>query len=282
MWREDRTPLERMIKAYAARPDSAAPEAIETDRRREREALEKQLLAAFGPVTRPVAALTLRTAAAIIPLRGVQKAAFLQSLDLARAAARRIGEHLAEQGAIDEREDVFFLTADEIVQASLRNARDLVEQRRAKYQEYLTYDVPESWTGLPTPTLRDDNRDERPDTVTGIGVSPGTTEGVVRVVTDPTFAEVEEDEILVAPTTDPGWASIMFISKALVVDIGGTMSHAAVIARELGIPCVVNTKTGTRDLRTGDYVRIDGSAGTVQVIRRADEAGESTTESATA
>ena len=61
-------------------------------------------------------------------------------------------------------------------------------------------------------------------------------EGRVRVVTDPTFAEVEQDEVLVTPTTDPSWASIMFMSSALVVDIGGPLSHAAVVARELGVP----------------------------------------------
>jgi pyruvate,water dikinase len=79
---------------------------------------------------------------------------------------------------------------------------------------------------------------------------------------------VEPDEVLVAPTTDPSWSSIMFISSALVVDIGGMLSHAAVVARELGIPCVVNTRTGTRALRTGDRVRVDGTTGTVTVIER--------------
>jgi pyruvate,water dikinase len=86
----------------------------------------------------------------------------------------------------------------------------------------------------------------------------------------PDFDEVEPDEVLVAPTTDPSWASIMFISSALIVDIGGALSHAAVVARELGIPCVVNTRTGTRELRTGDLVRVNGDAGTVEVLKRAD------------
>ena len=73
----------------------------------------------------------------------------------------------------------------------------------------------------------------------------------------------------------------MFISKALVVDIGGTMSHAAVMARELGIPCVVNTKTGSRDLRTGDYCRVDGRTGTVEVLHRAAQPDGTSTEPAT-
>jgi pyruvate,water dikinase len=60
----------------------------------------------------------------------------------------------------------------------------------------------------------------------------------------------------------------MFISSALVVDIGGALSHAAVVARELGIPCVVNTRTGTRRLRTGDRLRVDGAKGTVEILER--------------
>ena len=86
---------------------------------------------------------------------------------------------------------------------------------------------------------------------------------------EPDFAEVADGEILVSPFTDPGWASIMFISSALVVDIGGAMSHAAVAARELGVPCVVNTRTGTRSIRTGDRVRVDGKTGRVEVLERA-------------
>ncbi len=105
--------------------------------------------------------------------------------------------------------------------------------------------------------------------VEGIGVSGGVIEGVARVVTDPDFAEVADDEVLVTPTTDPSWSSIMFVSSALVVDIGGALSHAAVVARELGIPCVVNTRSGTKAIRTGDRVRVDGTAGKVEVLDRA-------------
>jgi pyruvate,water dikinase len=282
MWREDRTPLVKMISNYAARSEDAAPHHIEAQRRRERQALERQLLAAVGPAARPAAKLVLRTAASIIPLRGVQKVAFLRSLDVARAAARRIGECLVSEGALADREDIFFLTAEEITGSLLPGeARSLVAQRRELYEEYRTLELPESWQGRPEPIRVSTSMDERadgPDAVSGIGVSPGVVEGVIRVVTDPAFEDVEPDEILVSPTTDPGWASIMFISKALVVDIGGTMSHAAVIARELGIPCVVNTKTGCRDLRTGDYCRVDGGAGTVEVLHRAAQADDTSTE----
>jgi pyruvate,water dikinase len=114
--------------------------------------------------------------------------------------------------------------------------------------------------------------DEPPsDTINGVGVSPGVVEGIARVVTDPACSEVEPGEILVTPATDPSWSSIMFISAALVVDIGGALSHAAIVARELAVPCVVNTKTASRAIRTGDRLRVDGTTGRVTVLERAAE-----------
>src|SRR5262249_52496385 len=148
-----------------------------------------------------------------------------------------------------------------------RDVRELVARRRERREHYMTLRLPGNWRGTPEPIATESDGDE--ELVEGIGVSAGSVEGVVRVVTDPAVAEVEPDEVLVAPTTDPSWSSIMFLSSALVVDIGGPLSHAAVVARELGLPCVVNTRVGTRVLRTGDRVRVDGSSGRVEVLERA-------------
>jgi pyruvate,water dikinase len=135
----------------------------------------------------------------------------------------------------------------------------------------LTLDIPDAFQGQPEPVAR-----ARGDTggtvevITGVGASPGVAEGRAVVVTDPACPDFEPGDILVAHTTDPSWASIMFLAKALVVDIGGLLSHAAVVARELGVPCVMGTGNGTEALRTGDICRVDGSAGTVAVLKRAE------------
>jgi pyruvate,water dikinase len=214
----------------------------------------------------------LKLASSIIPLRGVGKASFLQSIDVARAAARRIGELLAIDGVLGEREDVFFLTLPELTGRLPDQAKDLVARRREAYDEYLGLELPAHWQGSASPaTVGTTDAPEASGALTGVGASPGIVEGEVCVIDDPALAQVEPGRILVAPTTDPSWAPIMFVSKALVVDIGGALSHAAIVARELGIPCVVNTKVGSRVLRTGDYCRVDGTAGTVEVLRRAAE-----------
>lgn len=153
------------------------------------------------------------------------------------------------------------------------NVQSLVARRRERRAEYQRLELPSWWRGTPQPTVIRDADDSSGDDVvlTGIAAGSGVVEGPVRVIHDPAVVEVEPGEILVAPTTDPSWASIMFVSSALVVDIGSVLSHAAVVARELGLPCVVNTRTGTRMLRDGDLVRVDGTAGTVQLIKRAEK-----------
>jgi phosphohistidine swiveling domain-containing protein len=274
VWREDDTGLRRLLTEYAARSDSDGPLAQDKHRRIQAQAVRRSVLAALPRAQRAPATVVLNLAASRIPLRGVGKRSFLQALDVARAASRRIGDHLVSEGRLDDADDVFYLTFDELTGVLPADARALVSARRERRDHYRSLRIPAHWTGQPVP-IRGTPVDgaavasaDEPGLVAGIGVSAGVVEGMVRVVTEPDFAEVESDEILVAPTTDPSWSSIMFVSKALVVDIGSALSHAAVVARELGLPCVVNTREGTRVLRTGDRVRVDGTAGTVQILER--------------
>ena len=272
VWREDPAPLKRLLTEYARRPASDNPLVREKQRQEEAARLRPALLAALPATQRPLARAVLALARRRLPLRGVVKVSLLQAFDVARAAARRIGTELQSDGRLRDPEDVFYLTVDELTGAWPGDARALVARRRERRAAYQRIGIPSDWTGTPPASVRDVELDG--DTVlSGIGVSAGTVEGVVRVVTDPS-EQLGSNEILVAPTTDPSWSSIMFVSKALVVDIGGALSHAAVVARELGIPCVVNTRSGTRSLRSGDVVRVDGKAGTVEVLTRASDAQE--------
>lgn len=270
VWREDPTPVRKLLEQYRNRPDEQDPHHTALKRAEDREAAERELLRRLPAAKRPIARLVLRLARRNVPMRGIGKATFLKSLDVTRSAARRIGALLAERGVLDQADDVMYLTADEIKASIPINARELVRVRRAERERYQALGLPSVWKGDPEPlaVAADGDIDDQ-GALTGIGVSHGIVEGTVRVVTDPNFDDVEDDEILVAATTDPSWASIMFISSALVVDIGGSLSHAAVVARELGIPCVVNTLHGSRVLRTGDRVRVDGGAGTVEILKRA-------------
>jgi phosphohistidine swiveling domain-containing protein len=274
VWREDDTPLRRMVAQYAIRDDAQNPRRREVAHAAEFDREAAHVIAAASAPMRPVARLILTLARQRLPLRGVGKRSFLQANDVARASARRLGTFLAEHGALATEDDIFYLTVEEILADRLPDdAHGLVARRRARRAEYQELTLPDKWKGTPAPIpvvaaerIVSAKALIPGDIVNGIGVSAGTVDGIVRVVTDPSFADVEPDEILVAPVTDPSWSSIMFISSALVVDIGGPLSHAAVVARELKIPCVVATQTGTQLLRTGDRVRVDGTAGTIELL----------------
>jgi phosphohistidine swiveling domain-containing protein len=272
VWREEPRSLATLVEQYRATPDSEAPSEVARRRILEAQRARQTVLTSLPRGRRDVGALILAAAGRYTGLRGVGKAAFVQALDGARMVARRIGTLLAQAGELTDPEDVFFLTATEITQApSGESLAGLVEQRRAEHCRYQGLSLPTSWRGRPEPlviTASGDIDAGDVPTLSGVGASPGVVEGPVRVVTDPDCDELQPGEILVAPVTDPAWAAIMFISAGLVVDIGGQLSHAAVVARELGIPCVMGIPDATKRLRTGDVCRIDGHAGTVEVLRR--------------
>jgi pyruvate,water dikinase len=201
-------------------------------------------------------------------MRSVSKVAAIQANDVVRGAARRLGAQLTARGVLAHADDVFHLTLDEIRDGLPDGIREVVTERRARRDGYASLEIPPVWQGEPEPgTL--DLADPDTEVVRGTAASAGVVEAVVRVIHDPTDAEIRSGEILVARDTDQGWASLMFLSGGLVADIGGVMSHTAVVARELEIPCVIGTKVATRVLRTGDLVRLDGGRGTIEILKRA-------------
>ncbi|HEY4410027.1 MAG TPA: PEP-utilizing enzyme [Acidimicrobiia bacterium] len=270
VWREDPTPVIHLAQRYQSLPDSQHPARQAAERTAAREEAEKVLLARLPSWQRPGAKLVLKLAVTRIPLRGVAKAAYLQSLDVVRASGRRLGVLLTEQGVLDEPDDAFYLTDAELLGRMPAEPKMVVAERRLQRREFQRHNIPTNFNGTPEPfeiTGPEENPADTP--LSGIGASGGIVEGVVRVVHDPTFTDVEQDEVLVCVTTDPSWASVMLLASALVVDIGGLLSHAAVVAREIGVPCVVGTANGTKILHTGDKVRVDGSTGAVEILSRA-------------
>jgi pyruvate, water dikinase len=267
-WREDPTTVYKFVDRYRTMDDAAAPNDDPAAQRRAGKPAEARFHAAFGKLERLKARLVLRLARRFLPLRGVGKVSYLQSLDVIRACARHLGDQLVAEGRLDERDDAFYLTADELDRNLARDLKTLVAQRQALRDEYLSVAVPLSWTGQPQPVVGTGDGGESVTTLAGVGASGGVVEGRAVVVDQPAEAEIDDGDVLVAYTTDPSWVSLMFLASGLVVDIGGMMSHAAVVARELGIPCVMNTGRGTTALHTGDVIRIDGGAGTVEILQR--------------
>src|SRR5438445_116804 len=141
--------------------------------------------------------------------------------------------------------------------------RDTVVERRGLYRRELTR------RHIPRVLLSDGTDAETelaPATdaaIRGTPASPGIARGIARVIRSPVGARLEPGEVLVAPSTDPGWTPLFLTAGALVMEMGGMMSHGAVVAREYGIPAVVGVVNATGRITTGDRVTVDGSAGTV-------------------
>ncbi|MDI9953635.1 PEP/pyruvate-binding domain-containing protein [Rhodococcus sp. IEGM 1305] len=262
-WREDPSMIEQQLGAYRQRPDDEDPRVMHSERADKRRELERRLLSELASTHRIPGRFGLALAAHYLPMRGVSKVSFLQGLDVVRAAARRLGALLAQEGKLNDAEDVFYLTLDEL-KTGPENSKAVVAERKILRRRYEQIELPDAWQGIPEPL--DATAAEALSSLEGTPASPGVVEGRARVVLNPADARVEDGEILVARDTDPAWAPLIFLSSALVADIGGVMSHTAVVARELGIPCVVNTKVASLRIKTGDLIRVNGATGLVEIL----------------
>ncbi|HKY49836.1 MAG TPA: PEP-utilizing enzyme, partial [Candidatus Limnocylindria bacterium] len=192
--------------------------------------------------------------------------AHVQCNDVARGAARILARDRVRRGLLDEPDDVFHLTFDEAMGDGHLDESALAASRRARWIAYQALDLPMRWIGRAQPIVPEAFTDSAAP-VTGVGASPGVVEGRACVVLDPAEADdFQPDDVLVCRTTDPGWAALFVVASAVVIDIGGTMSHGAIVARELGIPCVIGTGDGSRRIRSGARLRVDGAAGRVEIV----------------
>ena len=271
-WRFDDGPLRSLIETLRSMDEAASPIAVKRRRAEERASAEQELLQALSPPRRAVARLLLRFAHAYVPMRELARAMLTQISDVVRFRARAIGVELVAAGMLDDPDDVFFLCLDELRDPP-SDAAALVAYRKARRAEYEQLRLPEQWEGEVEPERvldrppGDEERTDRAAVIEGLGVSPGVVEGLARVVLDAKSTEgLEPGEILVCPTTDPSWAPYFLVAGGLVIDVGGPISHGAIVARELGIPCVINARDATRKIRTGDLLRVDGGAGRVEFV----------------
>ena len=217
-----------------------------------------------------VAGWLLRRGREVTGLRELPKFVWVQAVREARGQLLAIGEELTARGVLDRRDDIFFLEL-----AELRAALDGVEercpwaeraaQRRAEHdRETRRVQIPPVLlsNGL-MPTSAPPETDG--DTIIGRAAAAGVHTGRARVVRDPRTARVEPGEILVAPTTDPGWTPLFMTAGGLICETGSPMAHGPTVAREYGIPAVIGIGDATARFATGDLLTIDGSRGTVVV-----------------
>lgn len=191
-----------------------------------------------------------------------------------RALSVRVGRRLVREGSIAKPEDVFYLERDEIEATILQptDRRGLVEQRRAEHERQKAMQPP-IFLGKARETPEADRFGGGPQEhqsateLGGVGASAGIARGPARVTLGPDdFGRIAPGDIIVCPSSNPSWVPVFTIAGGLVTNTGGVLSHAAVVAREFGLPAVVGVSGATTLIRDGQLVEIDGTAGSVRLL----------------
>ncbi|WP_436344377.1 PEP/pyruvate-binding domain-containing protein [Natronorubrum sp. FCH18a] len=272
-WCEDPSGLIATVRANLEH--GAAGEHREHVRQMQREAIasarrleHRADRGALGPIRRRLVRRLVRTYRGYIQTREYPKQGAAYMFAAWRDVLREAGETLATQGTLDAAEDVWFLRADELLAALAGDPIEVdIGVRRAEFECYASMDAPPVLTSEgEAPSPKRDREDVPDGALVGTGVSGGVVEGRARVVRDPTEETIEKGEILVAPSSDPGWTPLFLNASGMVVEVGGRMSHGALVAREYGLPAVVSVSEATRRIETGQRIRVDGTNGTVELL----------------
>ena len=266
-WSEDPEHLRNAIAGYRRLPEGAVePDAQFARGARDAEAMIETLARRVRGPKRGFVRAFLRRVRALSGLREMPKFQIIRLFSRARAILAPVGTELASRGKVAREDDLWFLTLPDVRRGLAgEDLRPLVAARRAEYARELRR------RHIPRVLLSDGTDAEAAYTTPGEGglrgtpASPGLASGTARVLLSPVGARLEPGEVLVAPATDPGWTPLFLTASALVMEMGGMMSHGAVVAREYGIPAVVGVAGATEQISTGQRVSVDGSAGRVSV-----------------
>lgn len=176
---------------------------------------------------------------------------------------------LVHAGVIQDKEDIYYLTFEELRQvvASYEVDYQIIRQRKDEYSAYEKLTPPRLLTSDGEMIRGEYKREDLPTgAIAGLAVSSGTIEGRARVLVKMEDAELEEGDILVTTFTDPSWTPLFVCIKGLVTEVGGLMTHGAVIAREYGLPAVVGVQNATRRIKDGQRIRVNGTDGYIEIL----------------
>ncbi len=266
-WEDDPAPVVGALQALVAsgRPPGFGHAARAAAREADLQAVRHRL----GPIRGRLAAAFLERAALAIRERERTKSLAVRLVARGRRLAQATARHLSERRLLASAADVHFLRLEELL--GLLDGRPvaaaLLARRRRSYERESRLDAPREVDRDATPRERNAR-----EGWTGTAVSPGVGAGPARVLCPGDVPELRPGEILVAPVLDAALGPLLASAAGAVVEIGGLLSHGAVVARELGVPCVVDVRGATSRIRNGERVEVDGSAGRVTRLVE-DEAG---------
>jgi pyruvate,water dikinase len=259
--------------------DSASPKRQNAVREADRKAVQAEVEAALSGDAETLATFraAIASATTFVPGRERSKTNIIRVIEETRMAIWEIGRRAVARGEIDTPSDICFFFQDELevlAAGKLAGLRELVAGRKAHYAWLLSLEPPFIINGTPPPNTTWAKKNARAvaavaagEVISGMPGCPGVSQGRARVVLEPSDPTIlEPGDILVAPMTDPAWTPLFVPAAGVVVDVGAALSHAIIVSRELGIPCVVSATDATRRIPDGALIEVNGDAGTVRVV----------------
>ncbi len=280
----------QMIRNYLGADESV----LDLEARRERELAirreaEERAFGALNPVRKVVFKRVLKGARMGVKNRENMRFKRTKIYGLSREVFLAVADTLVREGLLEDRDDIFYLTVSEIWgfvkgTAVTTNLKGLVALRKEEFLAYredpqgspddrfATYGM--VYHGNQFKRRRRDKVEAEEGVLTGIGCCSGEVEGPVKVIRTPGDDMNLNGEILVAERTDPGWVPLYPSVSAVLIERGSVLSHSAIVAREMGIPTIVGIEGLLDAVSTGDVVRMDGRAGTVEIVEAVEADGE--------
>jgi len=204
----------------------------------------------------------------LIGMREHPKYFIVQNFDIIKQAILQEADTLAAGGILERPDDIFWFSLQEIkdIIETRRVNHDIIAMRKEKFQRDQQLTPPRAITSEGEIITAKPGVHVPPNALAGSPVSAGTVEGRARVVLKLAEAKMDKGDILVAPYTDPAWTPLFPLAAGLVTEVGGLMTHGAVVAREYGIPAVVGVDNATRKIQDGQKIRVDGTQGFVEIL----------------
>ena len=269
-WRDDPSMIVALVKAGLAVPDREPVEERLARLRASREQAVASALAEAPFWRRPLMRWVAGAVPRWMPLREAPKHHALIAFERVRRASLEIGRRLVEQGTLEEADEVFLFDVAELGpllagQCAADEVGERVRSRRRELQERRGRVAPDFVRSDGVPVAAEEVRGVDPDGgLHGAGIGGGSATGRVAVLREPDPSRLREGDVLVVRFADPAWTPLFPAAAAVVMEVGGTMCHAAVIAREVGIPAVFGVPAVTELLADGDRVHVDGDEGLVR------------------
>ncbi len=274
-WREDPTPVLAFVRSYLDADEKQSPHVQQARLVAERKELTEQVLArvARSPSGRflvsPIFKWILDQTQTHTRERDTMHFELTRMFPPFRKMLLELGRRWRERDLIFELEDIFFLKLEEIIEiaAEPRPMKETIASRRAEYETNRTRPWPNIIRGKQEIYAGEGEAAEiSGDTLKGVPGSPGLVTGVSRIIRGPEeFAKLQKGDILVAPLTNPVWTPLFALAGGVITEVGGILSHGAIVAREYGIPAVMSVAGATRHVPEGQPIRVDGSRGLVQL-----------------